>query len=198
MPDIKDIILFAFDHDRAMTCVILAEQWLEKHPEDQLVTLRYAEMLYLLTRYEDALQVYLDALDTFPESRSLIYAGLGRLYRYRGQFAEAETWFHKATQEDPDDATYLIFLGAAQARQGKLTEAEASHRRATKCTAGCIDEAWHNLGLVLRGQGYVYDAADCFREALKRDPEYQDAEDALRDVEFAIKTLERHSKTDTD
>ena len=40
-----------------------------------------------------------------------------------------------------------------QARQGKLVQAEATHRRATQCSHGQIDEAYHNLGLVLRGQG---------------------------------------------
>lgn len=176
----------------------MAERWLEDHPNDKLVTLKYAEMLYLLTRYDDAIQVYLDALEKFPADRCLVYAGLGGLYRYRGQFTEAETWYRKATEANPDQAAYFIFLGAIQARQGKLAEAEASHRRATKCSTGCIDEAWHNLGLVLRGQGYLLDAADCFREAIKRDPKYEDSKQALRDVEWVIKKFDLTTETHED
>lgn len=189
MLTLRHAILYAFYEDQAISCVILAEHWLEDHPDDKLVTLKYAEMLYLLTRYDDAIQVYLDALEKFPEDRFQIYNGLGSLYRYCGQFSEAETWFRKATEANPENATPFIFLGAIQARQGNLIEAEASHRRATKCATGCIDEAWHNLGLVLRGQGYLLGAAECFREAIKLDPEYADAKEALRDVEWVIKKM---------
>jgi tetratricopeptide (TPR) repeat protein len=189
MHSLRLAILCDFYDDQAISCVILAEHWLEDHPDDKLVTLKYAEMLYLLTRYDDAIQVYLDALEKFPENRCGIYAGLGGLYRYRGQFSEAEIWFRKATEANSDNATFFTFLGAVQARQGNLVEAEASHRRATKCATGCIDEAWHNLGLVLRGQGYLLDAAECFRKAIKLYPEYADAKEALRDVEWAMKKI---------
>lgn len=50
------------------------------------------------------------------------------------------------------------------------------------CPEGCIDEAYHNLGLILRAQGRLREAADCFRRAIELDPEYDNAKEALDDV----------------
>jgi tetratricopeptide (TPR) repeat protein len=116
----------------------------------------------------------------------VFYASVGGLYRYRGNFPEAENWYRKAIDKAPDQASGYIFLGAVQARQGKLKEAEESHRRATQCTEGHIDEAHHNLGLVLRGQGRLADAAACFRKAIELTPDYADVVEALQDVESAL------------
>ena len=98
--------------------------------------------------------------------------------------------YQKAIDEDPDEAGSYIFLGAVQARQGKLELAEQTHRRATQCPSGLIDEAYHNLGLVLRGQGRLAEAAECFRKAIELCPDYPDAIEALQDVESAM-TLSR-------
>ena len=108
------------------------------------------------------------------------------MYRYSGNYPEAENWYRKAIEKAPHLTTGYIFLGAVQARQGKLQEAEATHREATKCAEGNIDEAYHNLGLVLRGQGRLNDAAINFRKAIELTPDYADAVEALRDVESAL------------
>jgi Flp pilus assembly protein TadD len=96
-------------------------------------------------------------------------------------------------QADPDEATYHIFLGALLAKQGRLDEAEESHRRAIACAEGCIDEAFLNLGFVLRAQERFPEAADCFRHAIHLDPAYRAARQALKDVERCIKwSNDRH------
>ena len=111
---------------------------------------------------------------------------MGHLYRYRGDYHQAETWYQKAIDSDPTEATGYIYLGAALARQGKLREAEAAHRAGTRCEEGCIDEAYHNLGLVLRGQGRLREARESFEKAVEMDPEYADALAALDDVNLAL------------
>ena len=73
------------------------------------------------------------------------------------------------------------------AKQGRLHDAEDTHRKAVACTRGCIDEAYLNLGLILRARERFAEAAECFREALRRDPDYRAARRALRDVELCIK-----------
>ena len=67
-----------------------------------------------------------------------------------------------------------------------LSEAEHVHRKATICEKGCIDEAYHNLGLVLRGQGKLEEALQCFEKAIAIDPDYKEAKHALADVKAAI------------
>lgn len=81
----------------------------------------------------------------------------------------------------------MIYLGLTLALQGRLRDAERVHRSATQCLEGCIDEAFYNLGLVLRAQERYQEAAECFREAIRRDPKYRIARRALRDVELADK-----------
>jgi tetratricopeptide (TPR) repeat protein len=185
-PPTGRMIRAAHANDHAATTVLLAERRLRDHPDDIWVIFDYAEMLYQMTRYDEALRIYLDAIERFPERRWGLYNQLGSMYRYRGDFAIAESWFRKAIDEEPAEAGSYIFLGACQARQGKLQEAEATHRAATGCSEGCIDEAYHNLGLVLRGQGRLAEAAECFRQAIERCPDYANAIEALTDVENAL------------
>ncbi len=182
----EEMISLAFRNDQAATTVVLASRWLETHPDDLWVIHKYAEMLYKMTRYEEAIRVYLDAIEQFEEWRWGIYNQLGHLYRYRGDLKIAEEWYQKAIDEDPDEGASYVFLGACQARQGKLSQAEETHRRATLCPNGQIDEAHHNLGLVLRGQGRLAEAADSFRKAIEFTPEYAEAIEALQDVEAAL------------
>jgi tetratricopeptide (TPR) repeat protein len=181
-----EMIGVAFGNDQAATTVLLASRWLQAHPDDLWVIHKYAEMLYKMTRYEEAIRVYLDAIDRFEDGRWGLYNQLGHLHLYRGDFAVAELWYKKAVDEDPDEVASYVFLGAVQARQGRLSQAEETHRRATQCPHGPVDEAYHNLGLVLRGQGRLAEAAECFRQAIELCSEYADAIEALQDVEAAL------------
>ena len=90
-------------------------------------------------------------------------------------FQLAERWYRRAVDASPSDATYRIFLGGFLAIAGRLKEAEAVHRRATRCKVGFIDEAFFNRGLVLRALERYSDARTCFERALEIDPKYKEA-----------------------
>jgi tetratricopeptide (TPR) repeat protein len=182
----RGMIRSAYRLGQAATTVLLAERWLRTHPDDLGIIHDYAEMLYKMTRYEEAVRVYVDAIERFPDGRWGLYNKLGDLYRYRGDFALAEQWYQKAVEERPEEVASYVFVGAVQARQGKLVRAEETHRRATRCTEGPVDEAHHNLGLVLRCQGRFAEAAECFRKALELCPDYPEATEVLQDVEAAL------------
>ena len=169
LSEIPKPIAYASQNSQAATLVYLAEHWLRDYPDDLWVTHEYAEMLYKLTRYDEAISVYTAAIDRFEDHRWGIYNQLGDLHKYRGSFPESENWYRKATEEDPDEAAGFVLLGSVQAQRGHLKQAEESYRRATGCTEGQFwcDEAFHNLGLVLRGQGRFAEAAECFRKALR-------------------------------
>ena len=176
----------AYDNDQAATCVLLCKNWLRDNPDDLTVIHDYATMLYKMTRFDEAMSVYDDALARFPDNRWGIYNQIGHLNRYRGLLPEAEHASQQAMESNPDEATSYIFLGAVQARQGKLIEAEKTHRLATLCQEGFIDEAYHNLGLVLCGQGRLAEAKECFEKAIEIDNDYAHAIEALKDVTTAI------------
>ena len=176
----------AYDNDQAATCVILCRQWLRDNPDDLSVIHDYSTILYKMARFDEAIAVYNDALQRFPDDRWGIYNQLGHLHKYRGAMIEAENAYQQAIDSKPEEATSYVFLGAVQAIQGKLADAEKTHRLATQCPEGFIDEAYHNLGLVLRGQGRLAEAKECFEKAIEIDHDYGAAIEALNDVMTAL------------
>jgi len=177
----------AFNADRPAATIVLARKVLEDNAEDALTLTRLGYALSELANYEEAETVLKHALENTSESkRYIVLAKMGHLFRFQGDYETAAEWYRKTMSSNSNDTTGYIFLGAALARQGKLDEAETIHRAATECKDGCIDEAYHNLGLVLRGQGRLEESRVCFVKALEIDPDYEAAQDALDDVIEAI------------
>jgi tetratricopeptide (TPR) repeat protein len=140
-----------------------------------------------LARYEEAEQAFAKAIDFCPaEKRQVPFSQMGHLFREAGDYDQAAGWYRKVIAADPGNAAGHIFLGAVLAKQGRFHEAEAEHRAAIACPEGCIDEAYLNLGFVLRARERFAEAAECFREAIRLDPEYRPARRALRDVERCL------------
>jgi tetratricopeptide (TPR) repeat protein len=110
----------------------------------------------------------------------------GHLYMERGDYGTAAEWYRRAIEAAPDDADGYTYLGGVLAKQGRLDEAEQVHRRGVRCREGCVDEAYLNLGLILRAREQFEEAAECFREAIRLDPDYRHAKKALRDAERCI------------
>ena len=162
--------------------------YLEDHSDHGPAWLTVGIALVELARYEEAKQAIAKAIDLCPlEKQHLPLSHMGHLFRFAGDYDQAAAWHRRACEACPKDASYHIYLGAVLAKQGRFTEAEEAHRSATRCTEGCIDEAYLNLGFVLRACERFSEAAECFREAIRLDPEYRAARIALRDVERCIK-----------
>jgi tetratricopeptide (TPR) repeat protein len=145
-----------------------------------------------LARYDEAESALTRAIELCPGSiRSIPLNRMGELFKCKGDYTRAAQWYRKAIKAAPDDNAGLIYLGCVQAVQGRLREAEKTHRRATMCAEGCIDEAFLNLGFVLRAQERFPEAAECFREAIRLDPKYREAKKALTDVQRCIGLCEK-------
>jgi tetratricopeptide (TPR) repeat protein len=165
----------------------LSRELLHDFPDFEIGLLLQGIILYELARYEEAehlLQIVIQ--DLSPEHLDHGYVHLGHLYRERGDYENAEQCYRKAIELQCDNAGRHIFLGALLAKKGDLAGAEAAHRHATKCTEGPLDEAYFNLGLVLRAQERYREALECFERALELDPQYKDAIKGKNDL---IKTL---------
>jgi tetratricopeptide (TPR) repeat protein len=121
--------------------------------------------------------------------RFYLLADLGRVYQRRGDRAAAERFYRDAIAADPDDTHGYIYLGALMASGGRLDEAEATHRRATRCPRGSVDEAYLNLGHILRARARYEEAIACFREAVRLDPHYKLAKDAMKDCKQALQIV---------
>jgi tetratricopeptide (TPR) repeat protein len=111
----------------------------------------------------------------------------------RGHYDEAEKWYRKAVELGPEDAGRHIFLGALLAKKGDFSGAEHCHRKGTRCSKGCVDEAYLNLGLVLRAQERYSEALECFRKSLELTPDYEDAIIGKSDMENVIAILEANA-----
>ena len=102
----RKLIEEAFRRGHAATTVLLAARWLQAHPDDLGIILDYAEMLYRMTRYEEAIRVYENAIEILGvtgNGRWAIFNQLGRMYQYWGRPAQAEPWFRKAIDIEPND-----------------------------------------------------------------------------------------------
>jgi tetratricopeptide (TPR) repeat protein len=58
--------------------------------------------------------------------------------------------------------------------------------RPSAALGGDRDEYLLNLGFVLQARGALQEAARCFEEALKIDPEYERARESLEDIQAAL------------
>ena len=166
----------------------LREAYLRIYPDHAPMWVSYGVGLVELARYEEALAALRHAIRLCPADRlSIPYTQMGHLYEQRGNLRRAALWFRKATVVSPTDADGYIFLGSVLALMGDLDGALKWYEQGARCESGRIEEAHHNAGLVLRAMGRYAEAARAFRRALKIDSAYVKAQQALRDVESALK-----------
>jgi tetratricopeptide (TPR) repeat protein len=167
-----------------------AREFLKEFPEGGPAWKILGSALIDLARYPEAELAIKKALSLCPPEKLWIpLAEMGHLSKARGDYKSAAAWYRQAIDAVPREASGHIYLGGVLAKSGRLKEAEASHRAATRCIEGCRDEAFLNLGLVLRAQERYEEAAECFERALELDPKYAAAKKALRDVRRAMRFL---------
>jgi len=168
---------------------LLARDYLAKCPQNMAVWVSLGQELRRLYRYPKARRALQISMrwrqrDGKPPWYVAHYQ-MGKLHRKSGEYNKAYDWHTRAIYAAPNDAGPWILRGALLAVWGRFEEAKAAHRRATFCEKGCRDEAWYNIGLILRAQERFSDSATCFKRALAIDPDYKIAKRALRDVTAA-------------
>ena len=173
--------------EQPATTIELSKVYLARHPDDFGALMHYGMALQSIARYAEAMTAYERALAcASADAQVLVYRQIGLLEQDRAETTSAEAAFMRAIAARPGDAAGYIYLGALLAKAGRLEEAERAHRTAIACTDGPRDEAYLNLGLVLRGRERYLDALECFRAAVALDPEYAEAQEALEDVEQVL------------
>lgn len=177
----------ADDKDHLVTFVIIANKLLENKPDDANMLIRLGSALSRMSRHKEAIEVLEKALGLLPYERMyLAYIKMGHVFKYQYNFKKACEWYQKIIDIRPFDTDGYIYLGSVLARQGNIKEAEKIHRMGIKCEEGCIDEAYYNLGLVLRAQDKLDEAKQCFEKSLEIDPNYKVVKDQLADVVEAL------------
>lgn len=176
-------------HDRGFPglTVELGKRYLAKYPDEAWALIFYGMALQTLARYREARTAYDQALPLLPpEEHERIFRQLGHLEEDQAHIPQAETWYREAIVAKPHDATAYIYLGGMLAKNGRLDEAEECHRQGINCSDGCIEEAYLNLGYVLRAKEQYLEALQAFREALARDPLDTATQEAIADMEQVL------------
>ena len=107
-----------------------------------------------------------------PAKRFLVDMHTARYWQAQGRLRRAEHWYRKVLEARVDSVT-LVFLGACVEWQGRIKEALALFRRATRCRSDPADEAWYNVGRILLYQGRARDAIKALDRAIAIDPKYR-------------------------
>lgn len=142
--------------------------------------------LVKLARYEEALAAFESAIENLGDQNpDAIYGEIGNLYRDRGDFLTAATYYQKQIDGDGRDATGYLFLGTLQFQQGDLEQAQATLRSGLLCETGCEEELRYALGCVLRSSGQLEAARAEFESVLRLVPGDALAKNALKDVQGA-------------
>ncbi len=176
----------AFDKELYASSEELGRAYLKQYPRHMFAWLLYGITLRRLARYHEARLALQRVIKSKPEWLEMALSEMGRLYRAQGNLKKAADWFRKAIEAKPEATPSRNYLGSALVRQGLHKEAEECHRRTTECPEGDIDEAYFNLGLVLRVQGRYEEARQCCLKALELDPNYKDVKHTLKDLEQVI------------
>ncbi|QDU25372.1 Tetratricopeptide repeat protein [Anatilimnocola aggregata] len=172
--------------DSPASTIVYARRFLARYPHHGPGWMTFGIALIETAHYAEARAALETALKFCPPAKQhRIFCQFGHLCRSEGDLHQAAGWFRRAVKLYPHEADTYIFLGGTLARLGYLRSAELIHRRGTECAEGCVDEAYLNLGLVLRAQGRYAEAAECCYQAIRIDPNYCAAKQLLRDVQRA-------------
>ena len=157
---------------------------LDDEPADGLAWLHLAHVLTKLGRHAAAATALERADDLCPaKTKPHVHLLRGHLHKQQGEYKQAEEFYRAAFDCRPDDAGCGVFLGGLLLRWGRLQDAVLILKRAVNCSAGHVDEAFLNLGYALRALEQYEPAREAFENAVRLDPDYQEAFTALEDLD---------------
>lgn len=186
--------LQSFANKGLNACVIeFAEKYLSDFPKSGIAWFIYYEALNNLSKRKKAklaLQKAIEFVQNPEENLDWLYLQMGKLLEDSGKFGEAIDWYEKASLQNPSEATFHIYRGLVYFHQEKYEKADDILVEATKCSDGCIDEAFYKLGVVRMAKRDYQKAKICFEQSLEIDPKYKEAKQALKDVTQVLSMLE--------
>lgn len=170
------------DENKTACELAAARLLLDEDPHSGFALLHTGIALSTLARYDEAIQALRRGLRHCSEGRKHLFHGhIGHAYLRRGRRRLAERHYRRAIEANPDDTMWHVFLGAMFSSHGDLEGAAVSFRSATRCDSGDLDEAWLNLGRVLRALERYDEARACFRRAVSFSPDFEPARTDLAD-----------------
>lgn len=127
-------------------------------------------------------------LETIVESDSEFteaWALLGKLYRLRGDWANALIAYKKLTQLTPEDADVYYRLGVAQRHEGKTEEALSNFRFTTELMPE-HSRAFYSMASIYDAGGKTEKAIECLEKSLGGEERLEMAYNLLAEIYISI------------
>lgn len=142
-------------------------------PTQKWITRRLAVMYDRAGRTSLARTEYSEAIKLFPNDASLMN-DYGYFHYSRGNYDEAELWFRRALDQDPNLTVAKTNLGMTLCEQGRYPEALRAFEDVVPSA-----EAHQNVGVIMARQGKYDEARESLEEALRLDPNLAEARQVL-------------------
>lgn len=160
----------------------------EQNPDDVSGLIAKAMINTELSNFSEAEKV-LKSIDLNKNSSAkflqIYYTEWASLYKAKNELEKAIEFYDKRINISPDETGGYILKGAALAKLGKYEEAKDEHLKATQLE-GNPEEAFTNLGLILRAELNLGEAKAAFENSLKIISNDESVEKNLEDVTNAI------------
>ncbi|CAB3760086.1 tetratricopeptide repeat protein [Paraburkholderia solisilvae] len=149
-------------------------------PRTDAQYLQAAALLFSNQRFADALSALQPILQHAAASptRAAAFNLAGVCAQNLEQLEDAERFWRRALEDNPDFAEAHCNLGSLERRAGRVAEAEASFRAAIACRADYV-EAHYNLGLLLHRAGRLPEAEAAYRRTIELRPNLATAHNNL-------------------
>jgi Tfp pilus assembly protein PilF len=132
-------------------------------------------------KFERAVELYKKSLELHPTAEAHTF--LGWTYHFQGKIQEAIEECERAIKVDPDFGNPYKDIGAYLISLGRYDEAIGWLERATKATRyDPRHYPYFNLGRVYLAKGMINRARDYFQQALRIEPRYREARQAIENI----------------
>ncbi|MFP4081307.1 MAG: tetratricopeptide repeat protein [Candidatus Aminicenantes bacterium] len=141
--------------------------------EELKETLRQGNTLYDEGKYQEAIQVFQNMLEEYPDAY-IISLNIGNCYFQMEEYGQAEQHYKKVLEQDPENTTALIAIGNCYSNRGRKKEAMAWY---DKVQFEKIEDVivLYNIGNSLYENSQYEKALKYYQRAVERDDEFLDA-----------------------
>ncbi|KAL9653223.1 hypothetical protein ABK040_010931 [Willaertia magna] len=119
-------------------------------------------------RYEEAIDIYLEALDFSPENPELL-STVGLLYLRVGDSLKAFDYLGNSLTHDPTNPKTILATGSIIQDHGEMEVALSKYRIAAKKNPNSA-QLWNNIGMCFFGKQDYITAIACLKRALYLSP----------------------------
>lgn len=169
-------------YDRASRVDSEVNKWaqvLSKEPQNYDASVKLGWAYYEKGEMDQAFKYTKAATEIKPEEPAAIY-NLGLIYYQKKQYNEAREIFQKLSEKYQKNAAVWLSLGQANITLGKSDEAIKALEWLVSGIEPTSSNGHHALGEAYEQAGQKEKAIAAYQTALKFDPQYQSAQDALK------------------